>query len=317
MRQKAGLLHPDGHYVRTLGDISEMREWFLKLLDTNGVSLQPGSYLAQMTEDLAEYGAFMRGEVQFVDSGRMQRVLTNAHSLIRIVFALRSESLSPRFRLEAMRLKLFRKQADLALYRPGENAKPRNQAWELLVGAACEATRPGAFFDEPDVCWSTGGIRWGMACKVFYPGVKNARRARENTILAGVKQIEGSDWCDRGMVFVNVTDLIDHSKFLIVESDASKHRAWPRAADVAALLREDIARTCRVVNNASLFRRASWDGRRRRPRLKAQCVVFHAATVAWAAGAPCEVTQSTVMSLRADSGDSERWAHMVAKQFGT
>lgn len=70
--------------------------------------------------------------------------------------------------------------------------------------------------DNPDLLFQFEGRRWGVACKRLY----STQPARfRDTVSNAIQQIERSD-AERGLVFVSLTNVINHDNFYSLRDDS-------------------------------------------------------------------------------------------------
>lgn len=99
-----------------------------------------------------------------------------------------------------------------------KKSQKRNIFWEFVCLCICADCFKDVRRDEPDLIVSWNNINWGIACKTLYSDKPNQQIKR---LADGAKQIERSS-CDYGIVFADVSNLIDHETYLHRESNPNK-----------------------------------------------------------------------------------------------
>jgi hypothetical protein len=103
---------------------------------------------------------------------------------------------------------------DVVLARSYRRVPERDRVWELYIAAAClkldsSADVRVANNDNPDIQCVVRGTLWGIECKAF--GSLDTARHVSNLEKA-LRQIEDSS-VERGLVAVNLTAALDHSRY--------------------------------------------------------------------------------------------------------
>ncbi len=152
---------------------------------------------------------------------------------------------------------------------PMKSTDRGNKLWEVVVAGAMSAHFDDVRLAEPDVTSLFGGQAWGCACKVLHSPRKDTQLAR---IIDGMDQIESSE-VSRGIVVVNVTNLIPHRLYL---GTFGQPVSAGVVQDALQLHTRTIAQ--RICDAQLTQRIRRWKGTNR--RLKYQGVVFFAQCLA-------------------------------------
>ena len=102
---------------------------------------------------------------------------------------------------------------DVVMARYLKRTRERDLTWELFVAALCAHAAEDvkvARDDNPDVRCRIRHVRWGIECKVFDSSKPEKQMDR---VKEGIRQIQDSAAIDRGFVAVNLTSVVDHSRF--------------------------------------------------------------------------------------------------------
>jgi hypothetical protein len=83
--------------------------------------------------------------------------------------------------------------------------------------------------DNPDLLFDYNSQRWGVACKRMYSRLPSRF---QKTVTKAISQIEVSS-AERGLIFVNVVNLVDHDRFYSMTDDGQY-----RAMSVERMMRE-------------------------------------------------------------------------------
>jgi hypothetical protein len=177
---------------------------------------------------------------------------------------------------------------------PQKQTPDRDHVWEFLNAAVCSEFAVDVAVNQldagVDVSGGLRGGRWGVECKVVYTG--NIQR-RIDRIIDGAKQIEADQTVDKGVVAVNVTNLVDHGPFRRALSGQQPFRTL---GDATAVLAAEVKRVVRETATPTMHKRLVED-KHGNPRRKCRAVVFVGQTVTLAGGR-VEVFTSQFSMLR-------------------
>jgi len=90
----------------------------------------------------------------------------------------------------------------------GSPGKARNTMWEIVVAGLCARFAQNVeLLDPPDLACTFNNERWAVECKML---TSRERDQHEKKIIEGAKQIQDYPHADRGLVLLNVTDVLSH-----------------------------------------------------------------------------------------------------------
>ncbi len=188
---------------------------------------------------------------------------------------------------------LFRGQdAILARYRGP--SPTRNFTWELYVAARCLArtanVRIAQGNENPDVRCNLGDNAWGIECKV--PDSRDPEQ-QVRLIKKAARQLQDAG-VDRGVIAVNLTSVVDHTRF--AESIRTYGKKMYGPADVMSELQRQVHD---LVQPYTMPAFSDWMKKRRRPR----AILFHADAIALAGKTVALTTYQVWLDLhRPDAG---------------
>jgi hypothetical protein len=158
---------------------------------------------------------------------------------------------------------------DVILARYLKRTAERDLTWELFIAALCVHAANDvkiAQNDNPDIRCRIRDITWGVECKVFDSSKleKQLERVKE-----GIRQLQDSD-VDRGFVAVNLTSVIDRSRFR--QSIRTFGTPLFTEADIMADLQRQVTALVRPFTEIGFHR---WSARFQKTR----ALSFHASTI--------------------------------------
>ena len=251
----------------------EDAEWFRKKLAEEGVKLNGGSPMDEALKamskiaDTVTYGI----EPELPNGEALLRLLTDGVGGRNLVqFVRKAVGIDPG--VFDGKWWLFRgPDALLARYR-GQSST-RNFIWELYVAARCllgtKDVQVARANENPDVRCSLGDDIWGIECKV--PDSRDPERLMK-LVKEAARQLQGTD-IDRGVIAVNLTSVLDHSRFArsIAQYDTSMYTP----SDIMDELQRQVKTLVRPYASAAF---GTWIKNRRKPR----AILFHADAIALA-----------------------------------
>lgn len=169
-------------------DILQTAAWFRTWLKERGVVIHPESEMARGLARLEEYGrrvvAMSATRLQRAEARSLYRDALGWNFLIRAIH-LAGDALCDEFEKYGGWQKLTGK--DVVLSREAEHSQMRDVLFELCAAAACSTFATDVRLeDPPDVTLTFGGVRRGIACKVFYSPDQGRH---EDALVAGAKQL--------------------------------------------------------------------------------------------------------------------------------
>jgi hypothetical protein len=192
---------------------------------------------------------------------------------------------------------------DVLMARYLKRTAERDLTWELFIAALCVHAADDvklAQNDNPDIRCRIRDITWGIECKVFDSSKQEKQIER---VKEGIRQLQGSD-VDRGFVAVNLTSVIDRSRFC----DSIRAFGTPlfTEADIMADLKRQVTTLVRPFTETAFHR---WSEKYH----KARALSFHASTICLAGMTLALTTLRTWVDLhrpeQVDLIKLLRWPH--------
>jgi hypothetical protein len=190
-------------------------DWFESLLQKHNIAVPPSSPLHEHLSVMRKIPSWLRGEYNFPPEKDLSRLFNIVLGLNYQIKAIARAIQTPSKDTIITRLKEIFYGPNVILSMYVDQNKDRDRAWELLVGCLVALISDDLSFNSPDVRCLFEGVNWGIECKFLY---SNKRNWQANKIVEGVKQLEISP-AELGCVIVNVSNLIDHSKYLSQKPD--------------------------------------------------------------------------------------------------
>ncbi|HLA87846.1 MAG TPA: hypothetical protein VJL10_07485 [Anaerolineales bacterium] len=256
------------------GSMKRTAEWFEQLLQKQSVSIPQASPLQQDIDDLKFIGDAFNGKVQLPVNTDLSDFFRRTLGLAFIIKAIHRSLRSESSQAVLPGLELFRG-PDLSLTTIAPQSKERDKTWEYIVACVASAFSSTVKLDEPDVRCFYSNTDLGLACKIFYTADRDSQIDR---LVVGAKQIEKSS-ADLGCILVNVTNLIDHSKYLRAKpDDPEAFLSFTNWEVPLKLLQADIVNIVQLLRGNKLVERLTQDLRTGQERWKSRGIIFMAQT---------------------------------------
>ena len=197
------------------GVFEESAEALEALLNAHGIAIVIGSQLERHVLSIYE----------LVESKRQHRLLSSASNDVRAAYRtligmhemsqqILAVAQSPDFGTLVPHLRLLNDGHVLQNAKSDVRDDATNKLFELMVGAAAlrfaedvELDHPvRSRGDNPDVILTTGGVKWGVACKVLH---SPSAATLMNNIETAVDQIDRSA-AEKGIVAINTKNILPH-----------------------------------------------------------------------------------------------------------
>jgi hypothetical protein len=262
--------------------------WFGKFLQEKGVNLR--TQIGQAVMAARDLGIATRaGELLAEHLPENTHVQIGTPTNFDIGLAVAATTLTRVFRQATLRdPKLFEQAwqvmasgAPLAI--PQDRTNDRDHMWEILNAAVysqfASDVQLNHFGAGVDLKGTFCRSQWGIECKVLYAAKAERRIDR---IIEGVKQLECDPSVSKGVVAVNVTDCIDHTRFR--HSLGGDRSIFPSTKDALKVLADAVKKIAFETSTNSLLRRVTAD-KHGNKRDKCRAIIYVAQSVAYAGGA--------------------------------
>lgn len=283
------------------GSMKRTAEWFEELLQQQAVSIPKESPLQQDIDDLKFLGDAFNGKVQLPVNTDMSDFFRRTLGLDFIIKAIHRSLRSESSQAMLAGLELFRG-PDLSLTTIAPQSKDRDRTWEYIAACVASAFSSAVRLDEPDVRCLYNNSELGLACKIFYTADRDSQIDR---LVVGAKQIEKSS-ADLGCILVNVTNLIDHSKYLRAKpDDPEAYISFTNWEAPLKLLQADIVNIVRPLHGNKLVERLTQNLRTGQERWKSRGIIFMAQTACSFVTTPMLLTVCVFYGFRKIQGVEE------------
>jgi len=239
------------------------------LLEDEGVAIEPDSDLALAEEIIDQIAEMEMGGVPFLNTAENRRSYRTTAVIAWIAEQIRTASNYPlEFRALREHIKLLAKARKYINFNKGFPQFPadrevNDKLFELQVALGLfpfatdlnlESPQKSGMGLNPDILFTMQDFdpaRWGIACKNLR--TINQRHFRDQ-VAAGIEQIQASG-VKRGVVFVNLTNVIDHAFFFSVPSDSPETgvlcKAWPPRRSLTEALSRHVSDLLGLQGNDS------------------------------------------------------------------
>jgi hypothetical protein len=125
------------------------------------------------------------------------------------------------------------KRSNPLVTQPGENDKPRNLVWEMVIASLASGFCSDVRLAEPDVTCVFKGKKFAVAAKIVY-----SRERLIDRIEEGLKQIKGR--AESALVFVNIVQIYP----MIETLRSSRKGRWGGNDQAVEVLKNDVFTWC-------------------------------------------------------------------------
>jgi hypothetical protein len=235
---------------------------------------------------MTRLGRAYRGEVALPADTDIPHLYRRVLGLSFIIKSIYRVSALPEFDQITSKLAAFHG-PDIILTEANPRTPEKDTVWELIIALLSRPFAEHVRFEEPDVRLTLNATNWGTACKVLYT---DSRDNQIDRIVVGAKQLERSS-ASLGCVAVNVSNLIDHSKYFPrmpgTIDEFGSFRDFNMPLD---LLRQDLGAVVLNLDKRSFITRLTQDLNTGLDRMKTRAVIFLVQTVASVTAIPMLLT---------------------------
>jgi hypothetical protein len=206
------ILNPLGVPVSSSYPIGDEISWFRRFLSQNSVKLNASSPLGKSLSRLDLLAQHLRGEFQLP---KITNPAILGQELLGVSFLIKAIHMTVQCGVPEWlkgRLRLLRS-ARTPFRQPATRSQEQDEIWELTCACIASSFCEDVMMGNPDVTATFDRTKWGIECKVFY---SKDRDTQAKAIIKGSNQVEESD-VDLGIVVINVTPLIQHERYSVVE----------------------------------------------------------------------------------------------------